>query len=464
MAARAGSIAVIPFNGVHMRPSQHNPLQSVAAGDDLEHINRNAAGIDVGATEMLVAVPAGRDEVAVRSFGTTTGELRRIAEWLGDCRIETVAMESTGVYWIPLWEILERFGIKVLLVDARKVKNVSGRKADVSDAQWLQTLHTYGLLAGCFRPEADIRVLRSYLRQRQMLIEARAEHVQHMHKALAQMNIQLHQVVTDITGSTGMSIMRAIIAGERNLATLAELRDYRLKASTEQIAAALVGDWREEHLFALRQVIELYDLYGCKLAECDDAIFQQLLSLEHRGDDDDLPPSTTRTNEERERLRRALFVASGVDLTSIDGISTTIAMQLISETGVDMTRWPSEKHFTSWLGLAPRLAKSGGRVLPRRPRRVNNRASQALRMAAYAVSRTKTALGAYYRSMKARLGPAKAIKATARRLAIYVYRALRYGAEYVDIGQQDFERRQRERRIGSLQKSASRLGFELVPA
>jgi transposase len=447
-----------------MRSHPTKSETSITVREDLKHINFNAAGIDVGASEMLVAVPAGRDDLEVRSFGTTTDELHRIAEWLRKCSIDTVAMESTGVYWIPLFEILERTGMTVLLVDARKVKNVSGRKADVSDAQWLQTLHTYGLLSGCFRPEADIRVLRAYLRQRQMLIEARAEHVQHMHKALVQMNIQLSQVVTDITGVTGMNIMRAIIAGERDLAKLAGLRDYRLKASAEKIAAALVGDWREEHLFALRHAIELYDVYSRKLDECDDAIFQQLQSLERRGSDDDLPPSTTRTNEERERLRRALFAASGIDLTSIDGISTMIAMQLISEIGLDMSRWLSEKHFTSWLGLAPKLAKSGGRVLPRRSRRVINRAAQALRMAAYAVSRTQTALGAYYRSMKARLGPAKAIKATARKLAVCVYRALRYGAEYVDIGQQEFERRQQERRLTSLRRNASRLGYELVPA
>lgn len=444
-------------------PPSNSPAQY---RDDLQRINFNAAGIDVGAKEMYVAVPVDREAPTVRVFGTYTADLHTLAAWLVDCGITSVAMESTGIYWIPLWEILETYDINVVLVDARKVKNVSGRKADVSDAQWLQTLHTYGLLAGCFRPETDIRVLRSYLRQRQMLIEARVEHIQHMQKALVQMNIQLTQVVTDITGVTGMRIIRAIIAGERDLARLAHMRDHRVKASAEKIAAALVGDWRAEHLFALRQAVELYDVYEQKLIECDERILAQLELLETHADGDDLPPSSKRkpNSDEVERLRRALFMATGVDLLQINGLSATSALVLISEIGIDMSRWKTEKHFCSWLGLAPNVFKSGGKVLGRRGRRVVNRAAQILRMAAHSLYRSNCALGAYYRSLKGRLGPAKAIKATAHKLAQHVYRALRYGSAYVDIGQQEFERRHEERRLNALRKNASRLGFELVPA
>lgn len=440
--------------------------ETPAYRDDLTRINLNAAGIDVGAREMYVAVPVDRSQTPVRCFGTYTADLHQIARWLNDSGITSVAMESTGVYWIPLWEILEGYGIDVILVDARRVRNVSGRKADVSDAQWLQTLHTYGLLAGCFRPEADIRVLRSYLRQRQTLVESRTECVQHMHKALVQMNIQLQQVVADITGVTGMRIIRAIIAGERDLAHLASMRDHRVKASAEKIAAALVGDWRAEHLFALRQSVELYDVYEQKLGECDEAILAQVERLSPRGDDEQIPPSSkSKPNSvEVEHLRRALFCATGVDLLQIDGLSVTAALVLISEIGTDMTRWPTEKHFSAWLGLAPNVARSGGKVLSKRRRKIVNRAAHILKMAAYSLARSSCALGAYYRSMKGRLGPAKAIKATAHRIAIHVYRALRFGAEYVDIGQKEFERRQHERRIKALSRNAQRLGFELVPA
>lgn len=438
--------------------------------DDLAQTNVNAAGIDVGATELLVAVPVDRDEKPVQSFGTYTSDLHSIAHWLRSCHVTTVAMESTGVYWIPLWEILESYDIEVYLVDARKVKNVSGRKSDVSDAQWLQTLHTYGLLAGCFRPEASIRVLRAYARQRQMLIEARVQHVQHMQKALVLMNVQLMQVVSEITGVTGMSIIRAIIAGERDLMKLADLRQPRVKASREDIAKALVGDWRPEHIFALKQAVELYDFYQLKLDECENEILERLESLESRADADDLPPSEKRsskrphTAETHDRLRRALFAATGVDLVKIDGLNIVTATTIISEIGTDMSRWKTEKHFCSWLGLTPNVSKSGGKVLWRKHRTVVNRAAQALRMAAFSLARSNSALGAYYRSIKGRLGPAKAIKATAHKIAIYVYRALRYGSEYIDAGQVQFEKRQHERRIRSLQKNASHLGFDLVPA
>lgn len=437
------------------------------SAQQLDRINVNAAGIDVGSREHFVAVPTDRDETSVRSFGTYTEDLHAIARWLCSCKVDTVALESTGVYWIPLWAILEEYQIEVLLVDARKVKNVSGRKSDQSDCQWLQTLHTYGLLAGCFRPDAQIRVLREFLRQRHMLVKMATQHVQHMHKALTLMNIQLKQVISDVTGTSGMRIIRAIVAGERNRRTLAEMRDYRLKASPEQIEKALEGDWRPEHLFQLDQALALYDFYQEKITECEQKIEEYLQSLPQKAEADALPPSSKskRPRADDERMRQRLYVVCGVDLSQIDGIDVNTSQRLISEIGLDMTRWRTEKQFARWLGLAPDNQVSGGKVLSgRRKRKVVNGAAQALRMAAQALRRSDSALGAYFRMKLAQKGPGVAIKATAHKLAKLVYRALRYGINYVDIGQQQYTRQMEQRRIANLQRSASRLGFQLVAA
>jgi hypothetical protein len=321
----------------------------------LQHINVNAAGIDIGAEQHMVAVPEGRDEVAVREFGTFTADLVALADWLAQCGVTTVAMESTGVYWIPLFELLEQRGFAVKLVDARQVKNVSGRKSDVLDCQWLQQLHTYGLLAGAFRPADEICVLRSYLRQKEMLVQASAQHIQHMQKALQQMNLLLHNVVSDITGVTGMKIIKAILGGERDPQVLADNRHGCCQNSVETIAKSLVGSYRAEHLFALRQAVELYEFYQAKIVDCEAAIIKQL--KRYPDTTKGAPPTSTKPTNARKRLRDGvdvrdlLFKKSGVDLFAVPGLGADTLLTVTSEVGFDLTPWKTVKHFTSWLGL-----------------------------------------------------------------------------------------------------------------
>ena len=339
----------------------------------LQHISLNAAGIDIGSERHLVAVPEGRDEVSVREFGTFTADLEALAAWLKKCAITTVAMESTGVYWIPLFELLERRGFEVKLVDARHTKNVSGRKSDVLDCQWLQQLHTYGLLAAAFRPLDEVCVLRSYLRQKEMLTQTASMHIQHMQKALQQMNLLLHNVVSDITGVTGMKIIKAILAGERDPGVLARNRNERCKHSSATIAKSLVGNYREEHLFALKQAVELYEMYQAKIADCDRAIIKQLEKQPNVSDDG--PPAPDKPTHARDRVRDGadvrdlLFKKSGVDLFAIPGLAADTLLILASEVGFDMTAWKTEKHFASWLGLCPGTRRSGGKVLDAKTKR-----------------------------------------------------------------------------------------------
>jgi len=432
----------------------------------LQHINLNAAGIDIGSERHLVAVPEGRDEVSVREFGTFTVDLEALAAWLKTCGVTTVAMESTGVYWIPLFELLERRGFEVKLVDARHVKNVSGRKSDVLDCQWLQQLHTYGLLAGAFRPPDEVCVLRSYLRQREMLRQVASQHIQHMQKALQQMNLLLHNVVSDITGVTGMKIIKAILAGERDPRVLASNRDDRCKQSRATIAKSLVGNYRAEHLFALRQALDLYAVYQAKIADCDEAIIKQ---LEKKPDlSDDQPPSGDRYVQARDRVRggidvrELLFKKSGVDLFAIPGLAADHLLTLASEVGFDMSPWKTEKHFSSWLGVCPGTKRSGGKTLDSKTKRNPNRAAQAFRMAAASLSRSRTALGAFYRRLKARRSGAQAVTATAHKLARIYYAMLTKGANYIELGQQAYEQRYKERRIAHLKIQAKSLGFQLV--
>ncbi len=332
----------------------------------LSPMNLNAAGIDVGAEGHFVAVPGDRDERVVREFGAFTSDLYQLAEWLKRCGVKSVAMESTGVYWIPLFQVLEESGFEVILVDPHRLKTVPGRKTDVMDCQWLQQLHTYGLLAGAFRPAEDIRQLRSYLRQRAMLIRYASQHIQHMQKALTQMNIKLQHVVSDITGKTGMDIIQAIIAGERRPERLAKLRDYRCKASESTIAKALRGHWREEHLFELTQAVELFTIYQEKIADCDQRIEALLETFEDRSDgespDQKNNPRRQQHNAPAFDVHGKIYRMTGVDLTKIDGIDGYTALKLISEIGLDMTRWPTVKHFTSWLGLCPGNKITGGKV------------------------------------------------------------------------------------------------------
>ena len=323
--------------------------------DSLEQINLNAAGLDIGDAEIWAAVSQDRDEQAVRCFSTFTRDLHMLAKWLADCGIETVAMESTGVYWIPVYDILEEHGFDVYLVNARATKNVSGRKTDVLDCQWIQQLHTYGLLRASFRPDEEISRLRSYVRQRQMMIQYRSSHVQHMQKALHQMNLKLTNVIKDITGQTGMAIIRSILAGERDPVQLAQFRDYRCKHSEEEIAKSLEGHYREEHVFALRQAVELFDFYNAQIATCDDEILELYVRLQNKHEEQLPPLSAQRKRRHRHEphydLRPYLYQLAGVDLTAVDGLSVLLVQQILSEIGTDMSKWPTEKHFTSWLGL-----------------------------------------------------------------------------------------------------------------
>jgi transposase len=433
----------------------------------LQQVKGNAAAIDIGSTSHFVAVPEGRDSVSVREFGTFTADLHLLADWLEQCGVDTVVMESTGVYWVPVFELLEQRGFLVLLVDARKVKNVSGRKSDVLDCQWLQQLHTFGLLQGAFRPADQIVTLRSYLRQRAMLIRGASTHIQHMQKALQQMNLLLHQVVADITGLTGMTIIRAILQGERDPHVLAQHRDPRCKNSAEVIAKSLVGNYREEHLFALQQAVTLYDTYQNQLAALDQRIEAYLARLE-RVTDECPPPAPKRRqspvhNQPRFDARTYLYQLTGVDLTRIDGIEAGSALALISEIGTDMSRWKSANHFVSWLGLCPGTKVSGGRVLSSKTKPTATRAAVILRTSAASLHHSQSALGAYYRRMAARIGKMQAVTATAHKLARIVYSMLKYGTEYCDAGQDYYERRYKERVLRNLQQRAKALGFELVP-
>lgn len=434
----------------------------------LPPLNLNAAGIDIGSREHYVAVPTDRDPKPVQSFKTFTCDLNRLADWLQVCRIDTVAMESTGVYWIPLYQILESRGFQVYLVNARHVKNVPGRKSDVLDCQWIQKLHTFGLLNSSFRPEDEICVLRCYLRQRNNLISSASSCIQHMQKALTEMNIQLANVISDISGQTGLAIIRAIVHGERDPNKLAQMRNYRIHASQETIAKSLQGNWRQELVFTLSQSLELFDTYQSKIADCDRQIQSHLGTFPNNADAVDKalsprkPDKRPHGNSPKFDLRDELHRISGVDLTSIEGIDITNAQSMISEIGLDMTRWKTEKQFASWLGLCPDNRITGGKVTKRGSRHVKNRAAHTLRMAATTLNKSKTALGANFRRLKARLGAPKAITAMAHKLARLVYRMLKYGRDYVDKGMQHYEKKFREQRIKWLKKQANEFNLQLI--
>lgn len=434
----------------------------------LSTIHPDAAGIDIGSTFHVVAVPSDRDDQPVRTFRTFSSDLHQLADWLTEVGITTVAMESTGVYWIPVFEILEARGFEVLLVNARDVKHVPGRKSDVNDAQWLQQLHQHGLLRGSFRPRDGVVRLRAYLRHRDRLVDYAAAHIQHMQKALMQMNVQLHHVVTDITGLTGMRIIRAIVAGNHAPEQLAEFRDRRCHASEDTIREALIGNYRPEHVFALRQALELYDFHQAKIAECDVEIEVVLGGLNTQRTTPDAPLPSVRhakgQNEPAFDVRPALYTLLGADLSQIHGFGPYTVLRLVAECGDDMTKWPTAKHFTSWLSLAPGNKISGGRLLSSKTRRSSNRATALLRIAAVNIGKTQTALGAFYRRLAARTGKAKAVTATARKLAILFYNALRHGMTYVDPGVSAYEERYRQRVIHNLHRRAKSLGFTLVAA
>ena len=449
-------------------PQRPHRKQPASGPSLLERMNPNAAGVDCGSEAHYVAVPADRDAAPVRSFKAFTTELHRLADWLTACGVTTVAMESTGVYWIPLYEILEARGVDVVLVNARHVKNVPGRKTDVVDCQWIQELHSVGLLRGSFRPTAAIAALRAYLRHRETLVQSATTHVQRMQKALVQMNLQLSIVISDITGVTGIRMLRAIIAGETNPHALAQHRDYRCQASEAEITAALTGHYRPEHVFVLQQNLELFDAYQRQLTACDAAIEAHIHTLAAQAPAPAVPLPAPRTrkkprdNEPRFDIRTPLHQLTGVDLTQIDAIGPYSALRLLAEIGTDMSRWPTEKHFTSWLTLAPHNKISGGRLLSSRTLPSANRAAGILRMAAMSLGRTETALGAFYRRLAYRVGKAKAITATARKLAILVYRTLKDGLLYHDPGAAAYDAQHRLRVVRRLRQRAANLGFSLV--
>lgn len=433
----------------------------------LERIQPDAAGIDCGEKSHFVAVPTGRDPQPVREFRTFTADLQHLADWLSQCEVKSVAMESTGVYWIPLYEILEERGFQVVLVNARDVHNVRGRKSDVSDCEWLQELHSVGLLRASFRPGAIVP-LRSYLRHRATLVKELATRIQRMQKALTQMNVMLYIVVSDLTGVTGLKIVRSILAGERDPELLAAHRDYRCRASRQEIVAALTGNYREEHIFALRQNFAAYEFLLKQIAECDAEIEQQLTALATQQP----APSTTLAAPRRKTIskhaptfdiRSPLHrLTGGADLSQIDAIGPQAALQLIAEIGTDMSRWRSDKHFTSWLTLAPNNKISGGRLLSSRTPPSANRTALILRRCAMSVTRTSSALGAFYRRLAARIGKAKAITATARKLALLVYRTLSGNFIYTDPGASAYHQINRARELKSLRKRAKLLGLSLM--
>jgi len=447
---------------------QKKPQAGVWEG--LTVIQPNAAGLDIGSEEIWAAVPAERTAEPVRKFGTFTPDLNALADWLEACGVDTVAMESTGVYWVPVYEILEARGFELHVVNARHVKNVPGRKSDIQDCQWIQALHSVGLLRGSFRPEGEIVALRAYLRHRAVLIEYRGGHIQHMQKALQLMNVQLTQVVSDITGVTGLAIIRAIVAGERNPQQLATRRQPGCKKSRQEIAKALTGNYRPEHLFALEQALALYDVYTEQIAACDAKIEQQFANLKPISDDlPPLPPSNKLgsrcKNGPRYDARSHLYRLTGVDLVAISGLNQSTVQTIISEVGTDLSAFPSEKHFCSWLGLAPHNDISGGKRLRSRTLPTRNRAGQAFRLAAQSVAKSPdTVFGAFYRRMKARLGPKQAIVATAHKIARVFYHILKHRTPFHDLGGEEYERRARERETKNLQKRAAKLGLFLVQA
>src|SRR5262245_48057835 len=439
----------------------------------------NAAGIDVGNSAHYVAVRPDRDAEPVRRFDCFTADLHHLADWLQQCGVTTVAMQSTGVYWIPLYEILDARGLDVYLVNARHTKNLPGRKTDVQESQWLLKLHTYGLLRNSFHPVAEVRVVRTYWRQRGDHVRAISTCIQRMQKALTQMNIQLANVISDLSGWTGQRIVRAILSGERDREKLAALRHPGIHATPETIAKSLEGTWQPDLLFVLQQEVAMYDAYQQRIAECDQQLEQYLKGFGDKAaatvpesESPTTPQPNLRSGPKRRRkagshapqfdLGRELHRISGVDLTRIDGIDVGVAQTVISEIGLDMTRWKSEAHFASWLGLCPDNRITGGKVIRKGTRHVVNRAATALRLAATTLLRSQSYLGGQYRRLRARLGAPKAITAMAHKLARLVYRMLKWGHEYVDKGLQYYENRHREQQVQLLKKRAAKLGLQIV--
>jgi len=447
-------------------PRRKRRAKVVPPEEKFEILRPDAAGVDIGAREIWVSVPPDRADEPVRGFGVTTPCLHAAADWLHECGIRSVAMESTGVYWVPLYEILEERGFEVWLVNSREAKAVPGRKSDVLDCQWIRRLHTYGLLRRSFRPTAEIVEFRQYMRQRDTLVHSAGDQVRRMHKALTLMNIHFQTVISDITGTTGMAIIRDIVAGERDPAVLAQHRDPRCRASVEKIEAALTGNYQPEHLFALRHALELYDLHQKLILECDNESARLLDSINKQAGRDAKPMPRKRrkrtTKGAKVDYASRLHALVGVDLTAVPGLSDYSVATLIAEFGTDMTRWETANHFSSWLRLVPRTDITGGKTKNRRTLPRGNRASQVLRMAAVNAGRTRTAIGAFYRNFSRRKGKAEAVVATAHKLARIIYTMIRNQTEFEDVGEMGWEQQRRDRTLRILKKKAKALGFTLL--
>src|SRR5215467_8992849 len=460
-----------PNHWKEMNRKQRRELTRKMQSEDLslEVVHPDAAGIDIGNESHYVAVPPTRDNQAVRRFGCTTVELKAMADWLKQCRIRTVAMQSTGVYWIAVYDILEAAGLEVYLVNARDTKNLPGRKSDVQESQWLMKLHTYGLLHNSFRPSQEIRTMRTYWRQRNDLVQAAGRYIQRIQKMLTQMNVQLANVLSDVSGVTGQAIIKAILAGERNPHQLAELRDRRVRASKAEIASYLEGHWQEDLLFVLKQEQQGYEFCQQQIAECDRQLQQYLQQREDRSQGTSLPEETRKGRLQKKKKGKSqdaptteLFRISGTDLTRIDGLDVLTATTILSEAGWDMSKWEDEDHFVSWLRLCPDNRISGDKIIGKGRLPTNNRASTALKMAASTLRASNSYLGAQFRRLRTKLGAPIAIKAMAAKLARLVYRMLRYGMQFVDRGAEFYETQHRKLQIDHLKWKAAKLGFRVV--
>jgi transposase len=479
MAKRKMSTYERVRKGMHLSQKQRQQLRRQLHGGDpgLTIVHPNAAGIDVGSRSHFVAVPADRDLQPVREFGSWTADLKAMAAWLKSCRIGTVAMQATGVYWIALQEVLEAEGIEVYLVNARGTKNLPGRKSDVPECQWLMKLHTYGLLRNSFRPPEEIRTVRTIWRLRGRQVSEAGRAIQQMQKALTTMNLQLSNTISDISGVTGQAIIRAIVKGERDPWKLAKLRDRSIRASEEELAHSLEGHWREDVLFELEQVVDCYDFYQKKIADCDERLQKYLAVLPSRQQPVAVESQAPAAGEKRKskgkqgpkknqpnfNLKAELERVLGVDVTRIDGIDVNIGQVILSELGPDLSAFPNEHQFASWLELVPRRNITGGKTISQKARESKNRIANALRMGAQALSHSDSYLGARYRRFRGRMDGPSAVKAMAHYLACLVYRLITKGQEYVDRGAAYFERKRSEREVVALKRKAAEHGMQLVP-
>ena len=422
----------------------------------------NAAGVDISSKEHYVAVKPSACNQPIRSFGAFTDELQAMVDWLRSCKVDTVAMEATGIYWVSLFLLLEEAGFEVVLVNARHVKNVSGKKTDLSDAEWIRQLHSCGLLSASFQPDAFTRTLRTYMRHRKNLLDMSATHIRMMHKALEQMNIKLQHVIADITGKSGQAIIRAILQGCTDADVLVSLLDRRIKATHQEVKRSLNGIWKPEHLFELQQSFELYHLYQQKIIDCDKRIEEHLQEKCHVH----IPQNThvkSAKNDLNFNATNILKQITGTDLTALFGINSNTATELLSETGIDMSKWPTAKHFTSWLNLAPNNKISGGKLLSSKIPKKKNKAGQVFKMAAYAVQRSKNWLAAFYHRIKARSGPAKAITATARKIAVIFYKMIKHHEAFRPIALEKYQQTFQQAQLKRLEKQAKKLGLQLKP-